>query len=278
MCALCTAQDVHGSMMLTIECSHSQVTEQLEAASQERSKVKREQQMRQDGLYNSSYAFHPDVFPYVDPFRAVPQDVMHAEFSSGTANSELAEMLYLFISKEKWFSVAQLNAAIDSYSWPQGTKPPAIWDSVKVGRKGGLPADGAHLRYSGSQTMNFARASITLLDPLVADKAHPAWLSWIAHHDYINLLLADHFTLESVRALDKAIQKHHKMCASPPPKLPTKSKPNPNAYQCLQRRYYQVPEYKEAASFRPKNHFALQYTSDILNCGPCAHAATLILC
>ena len=193
------------------------MTEQLEAASQESTKGGREKRLRKDGLYNLSYAFHPDIFPYVDPFRAVPQDVMHAEFSSGTANSELAEMLYLFISKEKWFSVAQLNEGIDSFAWPQGAKPPPIWDSVKVGRKGGLPAEGAHLRYSGSQTMFFARATPFIIEPLVQNKTHPAWLSWLAHLDYINLLLEDDFTLQSIRALDKAIQKHHKLCATTPP-------------------------------------------------------------
>ena len=194
------------------------MTEQLEVASKARTKVAQDVQMKADGLYNMSYALHPTFFPYFDPFRGVPQDVMHDEFSSGTANSELAEMLYLFISKEKWFTVAQLNASIDSYAWPKGEKPPPIWESVRVGRKGGLPADSAHLRYSGSQTLRFALASRSIIEPLVRDATHPAWLSWTAHLHYLNLLLEDFFTHESVLALDKAVQNHHKLCgiACPP--------------------------------------------------------------
>ena len=168
--------------------------------------------MKEYGLYNLSYALHPRFFPHLDPFRGTPQDVMHNEFSSGTANSELAEMLYLFIAKEKWFTVAQLNAAIAAYPWPAGWKPPPIWDSVTKGQKGGLPADGAHLRYSGSQTMHFSLESVKLLAPLVQDKTHPAWASWVAHFEYISLLLAPSFTLGSLKALDLAIQKHHKLC------------------------------------------------------------------
>ena len=171
--------------------------------------------MKASGFYSISYALHPLFFPHFSPFGGVPQDVMHAEFSSGTANAELAQMLYLFISKERWFSVAELNHAIDEFPWDEElgvTKPPPVWDSIRVGKQGGLPADGAHLRYSGSQTMKFALASVRLLQPLVQNAAHPAWVSWKAHHAYLVQLLEHSFTLTSIANLDKAVQEHHKLC------------------------------------------------------------------
>ena len=87
-------------------------------------------------LYSTTYCLQSQLFPYFDAFAATPQDVMHAEFSSGTANTEAAVMLYNFISVEKWFTVDDLNQAIDEYDWEPGQKPPPIYASVAVGKKG----------------------------------------------------------------------------------------------------------------------------------------------
>ena len=167
--------------------------------------------MQGDGLYSLSYALHPDFFPFFDPFRGCPQDAMHAEFSSGTANSELAQMLYLFIVKEKWLTLDELNVAIENYDWPEGHKPPRMWEHLKKGQKGGIPANDAALRYAGAQTMHFALESVSLLSPFVQDESHPAWLSWKAHAKYIKLLVADSFTVNSVKELDQAVQTHHRL-------------------------------------------------------------------
>ena len=120
-------------------------------------------------------------------------------------------MFYIFISKEKWFNVEMLNAEIEKHNWGTGRKPPAIWEGVVKGQRGGLPEAGAHLRLTGSQTQNLALASRQILLPLVHNQEHPAWLSWCAHLDYIELLLADSFTPSSIKDLDKAIQQHHKL-------------------------------------------------------------------
>ena len=97
------------------------------------------------------------------------------------------------------------------FSWPEGHRPPLLWEALQKGQKGGLPAGDANLRYSGAQTMHFTLSSIELLSPLVQDETHPAWLSWKAHVEYVKLLVSESFTLDSVRKLDGLIQKHHKL-------------------------------------------------------------------
>jgi hypothetical protein len=77
--------------------------------------------MRGSGLYAKHYAFHPTYFPHLlDPFASSPQDGMHLLFSSGLVTSTAAEMLYIFISIHKDFTVDQINQRIDQYDWPQG--------------------------------------------------------------------------------------------------------------------------------------------------------------
>ena len=124
---------------------------------------------------------------------------------------------------------------------PAGQRPPRIYASVAAGKKGGLPKDGAHLRYTGAQAMYFTLHSIDILEPLIKNKQHPAWLSWCAHVAYVKLLLAKSFDANAIYALDKAIQTHHDL-------------------------YAKVPQYK--GRFRPKHHFATHFPRDILNCGP----------
>ena len=159
-------------------------------------------------------------------------------------------MLYLFISVEKYFSVSELNARIASFDFPEGERPPYIFDTVAAGKHGGLPKDGAHLRFTGSQTMYFTLHSIDLLGPLIPNMQHPAWQSWCAHVDYVRLLLADSFTSCSLVALDAGIQKHHRL-------------------------YDKVPQ--DEGRFRPKHHFATHFPLDILNCGPGHLPSTLTI-
>lgn len=152
---------------------------QIERVRATAGKGRRNKLMKEFGLYKLNYTLHPSLFPYMNAAEGLPQDVMHAEFSSGTCNYEAAEMLYLFIAREKWFTVDQLNERIRAVDIPDAQRPPYIYESVAIGQKGGLPKDGAHLRYSGSQTMYFTIHSINILQPLIQDEKHPAWLSWL---------------------------------------------------------------------------------------------------
>ena len=84
--------------MLIPSASHVQVARHTATALNGKTKTLIRECLRTHGLFNAIYALHP-IFLYFDPFRGCLQDVMHDEFSSGTANSELATMLYICISE-----------------------------------------------------------------------------------------------------------------------------------------------------------------------------------
>jgi hypothetical protein len=63
-----------------------------------------------------------------------PYDTMHVELD-GLCKIELAMLLYVLITKRKYFTLEQLNAAIKSFSWPKGHRMPAIDAKVIEGAK-----------------------------------------------------------------------------------------------------------------------------------------------
>ena len=202
----------------------------------------RKSKMAAEGIYSTDFALHSTYFPFlVNPFACTPQDGMHALFSSGIATSEAAEMLYIFLSVHRDFTLDALNDRIEEFDWPPGEKPPPIHESVRSGATGGVPSHGCHLRYTGSQTMHFTLASLELLQPLVTTTSCPAWASWQALVEVVQRYTAREFTYESVRELDKAISTHLRL-------------------------YQRVPQY--SGRLRPKHHFLTHTAMDILNFGP----------
>jgi hypothetical protein len=93
----------------------------IEEAQMETSMARKAAVLRESGMYAERYAFHPTYFPHLkEPFASLPQDGMHLLFSSGLVTFVAAEMLYLFISVHKDFTVDELNQRIGSYDWPEG--------------------------------------------------------------------------------------------------------------------------------------------------------------
>ena len=106
-----------------------------------------------------------------------PYDTMHVEFD-GLVRMEMAYLLYILITKRKYITLAQLNAAIKRFPWPKGHRMPAIDPKVVEGAKGGVPRSDAHLYSSASQTMHFALARYpapraTLLTPCTNSRLRP---------------------------------------------------------------------------------------------------------
>lgn len=95
--------------------------------------------------------------PEVDESTMVPYDTMHVELD-GLVRMEMAYLLYMLISKKKYFTLVQLNAAIKAFEWPKGQRMPAIDPKVVQGATGRVPRPDAHLFSSASQTMYFALA------------------------------------------------------------------------------------------------------------------------
>ena len=219
---------------------YAQVAADITEAEQIARKGKRNEFMRNKGLYKLRYTLHATVFPHFDGMTMCPQDVMHAEFSSGICNQELAALLYVLIKKGE-VTVERLNIAIELYTWPTGTKPPALHASVASGTRESKPHPDCHLRLSGSQTLHFAQHSVALLGPLVKNRLEPAWQSWLAHMSYLELLLRTSFSRADVLELDRRIFVH-------------------------QRLFFAVPQYADLP--KPKHHFATHFANDLLMNGP----------
>jgi hypothetical protein len=90
--------------------------------------------MWQMGINKLYYALDSDYFPGFDECTMVPYDTMHVELD-GLCRMELAYLLYILITKRKYFSLEQLNDAIKSFPWPKGHRMPAIDPKVVEGAK-----------------------------------------------------------------------------------------------------------------------------------------------
>lgn len=182
--------------------------------------------------------------PHFDICRDAPYDFMHVELE-GSLKNELAAMLFYFLRKRPgWnFSLEGLNAAIRAYPWPSGFSPPTFTSGyLEKGTKGGLAKKGAHVHMTSGDMMIFARHSIDLMLPLIGDVSDPLWRCWVAHVRYVRLLLQHSLTRDEVVLLDELIYEHHKL-------------------------FLACKEYGERM-FKPKNHFACHFPTDILNHGP----------
>lgn len=197
--------------------------------------------MQDMGINSVDHALCPDYVPKFRCAEGQPQDEMHAE-DDGLLRAEAYQLLNVTLRKWKpyGFTLDRLNAALLDWNWEGRTIPP-LHQSVLEGAKGGVPSQGAHLRYTASQTVTFSRALQHIMAPFIHDPKEPAWLSWLAHMYYFELKMARQFDDESILALEQAVVDH-------------------------QLKFDGVPEY--AGLFIYKHHAALHSARNIYWCGP----------
>ena len=183
--------------------------------------------------------------PLFDLCTMIPYDFMHVELE-GSLKNELAAMLYYFLRKRPdWdFTLAKLNQRIREYAWPSGFRVRSFVDGVlEKGTKAGQCKKGCHVHMTSGDVMVFVRHSIDILLPLVGDTTDPLWRCWVAHVSYVRLLMQKTLTADDVVALDRLIYEHHTLFLEA------------------------SKEYGERL-FKPKNHFASHFPTDIMNFGP----------
>ena len=91
----------------------------------------------------------------------------------------------------------------------------------------------------------FVRHSIDVMEPLIGDTEDILWRCWVLHAKYVRLLFQHSLTHAELLELDQCIHAHHELFLS-------------------------AEEYGPRM-FKPKNHFASHFPSDILNHGPPRH-------
>ena len=199
--------------------------------------------LRSIGMNTFSNAFAR--VPHFDICSMIPWDFMHVELE-GSLKNELAAMLYYFIRKRKWgFTLAKLNEAIRKYTWPPGRAPPMFTEGyIEKGTKKGQCNKGTHVHMTAGHMLTFALHSIDLMLPLINDVKDPLWRCWTAHIKYIRLLHQHRITRTELLELNKLIYQHHDLFIN----------------ACKK-------EYGKRL-FKPKNHFACHFPTDILNFGP----------
>ena len=206
------------------------------------SDAKKDEYLTSIGMNSFSHAF--TRVPHFDIARCIPYDFMHCELE-GTCKNELAAMLFYFLRKRPtWgFTLEKLNARIRTYPWPSGFAPPTFTAGyLEKGIKGGKCKTGCHVHMTSGDMAIFMRHSIDLLLPLIEDPADPLWRCWVAHAHYVRLLLQHSLTHAELVELDRLIYEHHEL-------------------------FLAAKEYGSRL-FKPKNHFACHFPSDILNHGP----------
>jgi hypothetical protein len=193
---------------------------------------------------------------------SAPQDLMHCTYE-GILKLELGAFLYLACTKYKktWgFSLDSLNAAIHTFPWPAGHKPPEVFKSAIEGATGGVPQTNAHVHWTASNMHHFALHSEQLFRPLLppnfSDGSNSAtaldtapWRSWCAHIAVVHKCSLYAYTLEDVHHLDTLIHQHQDI-------------------------FHNIPEY--SALYKPKHHFVEHYPKDVRTLGAPAQPVALL--
>ena len=169
---------------------------------------------------------------------------MHVELE-GSLKNELACLIYYFCRQRPgWgFTVEALNKCMREYAWPGGFAPPLFTKGeLTKGTNKGQAKIGCHVHMTSGDMMVFVRHSIDLLLPLVKDQNNPVWKSWVAHIKYFHLLLQHTITEAELLQVDRLIYEHHRL--------------------------FIESDELGARMFKPKNHMACHFPSDIRNHGP----------
>lgn len=182
--------------------------------------------------------------PHFDVCKCIPYDMMHVELE-GLLKNELAAMLFYFVRKRDWgFTLTALNERLNSYAWPGNYRPPTFTSgALEVGTKDGKCKKGCHVHMTAGDMLVFARHSIDVMLPLIKDPQDPCWQAWILHVSYVRLLMQHEISDEEVQQLDELIYLHQE------------------AFLDHDKEY-------GSRLWKPKNHFASHFPTDILNFGP----------
>ena len=223
---------------------HRQMQEDYHAFLLLRTQKERDDFMAARGV--NSYDAHAFMrVPHFDICTMVPYDFMHVELE-GSLKNELAAMLYIFLRQRKqWnFTLQRLNAAIRDYAWPNGARPPDFTEGyLEKGTSEGDAKTGTHVHMTAGDMLRFAVHSIDVMLPLIKDPKDAFWVCWVTHVKYLRILLQHKITYAEVIELDRLIYEHHTLFL-----------------KCHGERM-----------FKPKNHFAVHFPTDICNHGPVRH-------
>eukprot|EP00962_Isochrysis_galbana_P046888 scaffold18990_cov152-Isochrysis_galbana.AAC.2 len=98
---------------------------------------------------------------------------MHLELD-GIMRYEFAYLVYSLIRVHNFFSLPELNKAIQRFDWPKGHKVPALRANLLQGTKHGRPKSGTTSGLSASQQLHLALHRCSMSNVLLCHGALPA--------------------------------------------------------------------------------------------------------
>ena len=183
------------------------------------------------------------AFTRIPHYRAIetPKDLMHVELE-GNLKVHLHGFLHQAVKKHGWFTRQQLNMRIRKFRFPSD-RPPEIPATNLKGVKGKLPSPKGSITMTSGQMLQFVINSLEIFRPLLsaAARASAEYQAWVAHLTYFRLLLQRQFTDASITQLAEAIK-------------------------VAQSKFLDITAY--AKLWKPKNHFAQHFPTDIRHFGP----------
>ena len=208
------------------------------------------------------------VGPHFDFMQQVPYDLMHVE-AEGLLKGECACFIFYCVRVKEWFTLDDLNRALDGYKFPGGGKQiPYFMDAITKGKSAAeqeekrakkqkrdaeelidgpqyIPASGAHVHMTAGQMLTFAAHSPQIFLDLGVDQDDPAFAAWRTHLTYLNIVMQTSVTADDIKVVDALIQTHQRQLKQ------------------LSAIYPDI--------WKPKHHYSLHFASDMKKFGPLRH-------
>ena len=227
-----------------------------------------EEDMASAGWKSWSHAF-TRCGPYFDFLTCLPEDMMHDEYE-GIVKGEVAQFIFYGIRVQNYFTLDDLNQQLNTYIFPGSGNPiPYFTDSCLTGDTAKkvaankakkaktdvqkpaqgdprfVPKAGAHVHMTAGQMATFTTHSPQIFLELGVPADDAAYLCWLDHVKYLQLLMQHSISSNEVHEIDRLITKHQKG-------LRVLSKIYPNIW-------------------KPKHHYGCHFPLDIQHFGPPRH-------
>ena len=183
---------------------------QLKAKVAKLGKAKAESELKNAGI-NSFTAF--ERIPFVHVCTSFPIDVMHI-LLEGVIRVELAGLIYLMtrVFLHWRVTISKLNGALKAHKFHSGGKKISQFSGVlATGTGDKMPHSDATVWGTATQLMYFTLHSVEILGQFVPEEEWaetPAWASWLALVDILNVFLQNDFSKRDLENLDGLIVYH----------------------------------------------------------------------
>ena len=218
---------------------------QLKAKVAKLGKAKAKSELKNDGINSFTTAFERILFVYV--CTSFPIDVMHI-LLEGVMRVEVAGLIYLMtrVFLHWRVTISKLNGALKAHKFHSGGKKiPPISCFLATGTGDKMPHSDATVSGIATQLMYFTLHSVEILGQFVPEEEWaetPAWASWLALVDILNVFLQNDVSKRDLENLDGLIVYHDTL-------------------------FLDIPQYRSL--WKPKSHFLSHVPLDMYRWGPC---------